>query len=235
MSGIGHNSPPPFEAHSIHIEDLFDEAQNFLDGAKVETQDQADAIGKLLDMLRQSKKAADGQRAIEKRPHDEAAKAVQAKWKPLIDKCELAANIAKKALEPFLEAKEAANRAAAAAARAEAERLAEEARQAAAQVRADDLAAQAQIEEQRKAVAAAERAANRADKVRANVAGGAKAITLRTNYSAEITDMTAFARWAWAHRKSEVEAFFHDLAAREVRTSQAPMPGVLIHTERKAA
>src|SRR3546814_6319433 len=46
----------------------------------------ADAVGKLLDMIRQAKKAADEQRVIEKKPYDDAAKAVQTKYKPLIDK-----------------------------------------------------------------------------------------------------------------------------------------------------
>src|SRR3546814_9872806 len=88
---------------------------------------QADAVGKLLDMIRQAKKAADEQRVIEKKPHDDAAKAVQTKYKPLIDKCELAASVAKKALVPWLEHLEAEQRADAERKRTEAD----EARQAA--------------------------------------------------------------------------------------------------------
>src|SRR3546814_5731055 len=90
------NNPPAYEAISLHIEDLIAEAHNFLDGEPIKAQGQADAVGKLLDMIRQAKKAADEQRVIEKKPHDDAAKAVQTKYKPLIDKCELAASVAKR-------------------------------------------------------------------------------------------------------------------------------------------
>src|SRR3546814_19602976 len=62
-----------------------------------------------------------------KKPHDDAAKAVQTKYKPLIDKCELAASVAKKALVPWLEHLEAEQRADAERKRKEAD----EARQAA--------------------------------------------------------------------------------------------------------
>jgi hypothetical protein len=62
-------------------------------------------------MLRKARKDADEARVAEKKPHDDAAKAVQAKWTPLLDKCELAETTAKKALAPYLIAKEAAQQA----------------------------------------------------------------------------------------------------------------------------
>src|SRR3546814_11674822 len=102
-------------------------SSDLLDGEPIKAQGQADAVGKLLDMIRQAKKAADEQRVIEKKPHDDAAKAVQTKYKPLIDKCELAASVAKKALVPWLEHLEAEQRADAERKRKEAD----EARQAA--------------------------------------------------------------------------------------------------------
>jgi hypothetical protein len=77
----------------------------------------ADAVSKLLDMIRKAKKEADDFRAAEKKPHDDAAKAVQEKWKPLITRCDLAADAAKKALTPYLEAVEREKRAVAEAAR----------------------------------------------------------------------------------------------------------------------
>src|SRR3546814_1778480 len=78
------NNPPAYEAISLHIEDLIAEAHNFLDGEPIKAQGQADAVGTLLDMIRQAKKAADEQRVIEKKPHADAAKAFQTKSKPLI-------------------------------------------------------------------------------------------------------------------------------------------------------
>jgi hypothetical protein len=81
-------------------------------------------------MLRKARKDADEARVAEEKPHDDAAKAVQQKWKPLLDKCELAETTAKKALTPYLEAKEAQQRAEAEALRKAAEEAAERAREA---------------------------------------------------------------------------------------------------------
>jgi hypothetical protein len=92
----GHNNPPtPFDECERKVFDLFDEAKNFLDGEAITTQDMADAVSKLLDMIRKAKKEADDFRAAEKKPHDDAAKAVQEKWKPLITRCDLAADAAR--------------------------------------------------------------------------------------------------------------------------------------------
>src|SRR3546814_12497247 len=65
------NNPPAYEAISLHIEDLIAEAHNFLDGEPIKAQGQADAVGKLLDMIRQAKKADDEQRVIENKPNEE--------------------------------------------------------------------------------------------------------------------------------------------------------------------
>lgn len=83
------------------------------------------------ELLRLSKEA-DAQRVAEKKPHDDAAKAVQAKWKPLTDEADAAAEELREALTAFMTAeKRAAEKAArekyeaeqraAAAARAEVE------------------------------------------------------------------------------------------------------------------
>lgn len=74
---------------------------------------------RLLDLSKQ----ADKQRETEKRPHDEAAKAVQAKWKPYVDKAADAAVRLRDALSRFLAAEEAkARKAAEEAARIENEK-----------------------------------------------------------------------------------------------------------------
>jgi hypothetical protein len=117
---IGANYPPepdPFDAIKCHVEDLAETARGFLDGSGVTTQAEADAVSKLMDEGRKASKAADGARADEKRPHDEAGKAVQAKFKPLIESADRVVTICKQALAPFLMAQEAEKR-----------RIAEEAR-----------------------------------------------------------------------------------------------------------
>jgi hypothetical protein len=235
---IGHNQPPeptPYEAIKLHIEDLMETAQGFLDGEPITTQAMADEVGKLLAAARDAEKAAEAQRVIEKRPHDEAAKAVQALWTPLTAKCGLVASTAKRALAPFLEAEQAKRDAEAVEARKLAEALAAEAQAALQAAAATDLAAREQAEDLLKEAGKADRAANRAGKGRASAAGGARAVSLRTSYVAEVTDYTAFARWAWTHRRAEYEAFLVDLAEREGRNGPVSIPGIIVHTKREAA
>jgi hypothetical protein len=232
---IGHNQPPSaFDGFAAHIEDLFDEAGNWLNGDGVNSDAEAEGVSRLLNMLRKARKDADAARAEEKRPHDEAAKAVQAKWKPLLDKCELAETTAKKALAPFLIRKEEE-------ARAERERLereAEEAARKAAEARQAaeaDLAAAGNAKAFQTAAAELSKAAAKAGKQKVHATGGERAIGLRSVWNATVEDYTAFARWAWEHRASDMHGFLDDLAGKEVRAGQRALPGVNITEERKAA
>lgn len=220
------NNPPVFEAHSLHVEELFALVSDTTGAGVVTNDDQEAALDELMDDLRTAKKGADAERAAEKKPHDDAAKAVQAKWKPLIDRCDMGLAAVKNLLTPYREAKQQAAEAAAAEARREAEE-----RTAAAQAalrQSDDLEARFIAEADLKQVTKLQAVANRVDRAPTG---------LRTSYRAEVTDATAFARWAWVNRRSEYEQFLADLAAREVRATGATttIPGILVHTERKAA
>lgn len=226
---------PPVESHGLHIDDLFDEAKNHLDGKRIETEGQAETVAALLDSIRTARKAADEQRADEKRPHDDAAKAVQTAWRPLLDKCDLASDTCKRALTVWQVAKEEAQRAEAEQARVAAEARQREAQAALAAAQGDDLAAREEAARLLTEASKASKAADRLDKAKPQVAGGSRNVGLRTSYRAEVTDYTAFARWAWAQRRAECEAFFTDLAEREGRRGPVQIPGILIHTERKAA
>ncbi|WP_201829651.1 hypothetical protein [Microvirga zambiensis] len=237
LAVIGHNNPPeptPFERAEAQIIMLFDEAKNWLDGEGIATQAQADDVSKLLDMIRKAKKAADEARVEEKRPHDEAAKEVQEKYKPLLTRCDLAADAAKKALAPFLEKLEAEKRAKAEAARREAEGKARAAQEAIRAAQATDLAAreaaEALIQDAKKAEAVAKRAEN--DK--AHGKGGSRAVTLRTTYRPVLKDAREAARYYWKTRQSELEAFLLTLAEKDVRAGQQDIPGFDIIVEKVA-
>lgn len=235
VRGIGDNQPPtPFDALKAHIDDLDLEARNYLGGEPISTEAQAAAVSRILDDARKAVKAADEARKDEKRPHDEAAKAVQAKWQPLIGDAELVAATAKKALAPYLEAQEAAQRAVAEEARQAAEEAAEKARQAAQAAAPDNLAGQATARILQENAAAAAKQAKRLDKTRAHATGGERAVGLRTYYEAEITDPVAFIRWAWTHRQTDVTAFLQDLAATEARSGPRDIPGLKMTPQRKA-
>lgn len=234
---IGHNNPPeptPFEASKEEIDGLFMEAKNWLDGAGVQSETDADGVSKLLDMLRQAEKRADAARKEEKRPFDEGAKAVQEKFKPILDRAALAVSVCKKALTPWLEKIEAEKRAIAEAARREAEEKARAAQEAIRAAREADLEQQEKAEAMLREAQKAETAANRAAKDKAHAKGGSRATTLRTYRTAEITDAVAFARWCWLNHKEELLAFLLTIAQRRVDGNYGVMPGVTVH-ERKEA
>lgn len=240
---IGHNNPPeptPFEAMQAHILDLMETAQGFLDGEAIANQETADLVGKLIDEARKARTDADAMRKAEAKPFDDGKAAVQAKWTPLTDdkkgKCALIIDTAKRALVPWLEKLEAEQRAAAAKARAEAEqarRVALEAERQARDYGALDDAERA--EQARKDADAAERAANKAGKAKAHAEGGSRAIGLRTYYRAEVTDPVEFGKWLWANRRDAYLDFLQEQAAVEARHGPKPIPGIIIHEERKAA
>lgn len=233
-TGIGGNSPPAFEAFSMALDDVYVEAQNWLDGAKVESQAQADAIGTIMATARQIKKDADAARADEKRPHDEAGKAVQEKWRPLLTRADNIVSAAQKPLTAFMEAEQARQRVAAEEARKEALRLQQEAQEAR-QASAGNLAATEQAEALQKDADRAIKAAGRAEKAKPNVAGMDRAIGLRPHWEAEVVDRRAALNHFIKRSPERFEALVQQLADEEARGARAPVPGVTFHERKRAA
>jgi hypothetical protein len=233
---IGHNRPP-VDIFEERIVGLFDEAKNWLDGEPVTAQAQADELGKLLDMIRTAAKEADAQRKVEKKPYDDAAKAVQDAWNPLLKRCEIAADTVKKALAPFLAEQDRIAREAAAAARREAEEKAAAARAAFQASDVTDLSAREEAERLAREAKDAEKIAGKAEKVKAGAQGGARAVSLRTVYAAQVTDYQALARHVWTTDPEALRAFLDEYAAAATRRSPdaaRALPGVTV-TESKVA
>lgn len=225
-TGIGGNNPPPHEAMSIHIQDLFALVSDTTSGGTVSNDEQEVALDALLDELRQAKKDADTYRADEKRPHDEAGKAVQARWKPLIDRCEAGANEIKGLLTPYRTAKQAAKDEAARKAREEAE---ERQRAAQAALKAsDDLEARFEAEEQFKVASKLTAAANRIDR---------QATRLRTHWEAKVTDRRAALHHYIVAKPEAFEALIQTLADQDARheATRRQIPGITFHERKRAA
>ena len=208
----------------MHIDDLFSLLSDTLAGGEVANDEQDAAIDGLLDEFRKAAKDADKARVDEKRPHDDAGKAVQVKWKPIVDKAERGATACKDALTPYRAAKQRVKDEAARKAREEAEvvaRAAQEAFKA-----SDDLearfAAEQQLEEAAKLVASA----NKIDRAPTG---------LRTYWEAEVTDRGAALRHYIARQPDEFAALIQTLADRDSRGDRAPVPGVTFHERKKAA
>lgn len=221
---IGSNNPPAFEAHSLHIEDLFSLVSDSTAGGKVATDDQEAALDELMDEFRKARKAADTERVAEKKPHDDAAKAVQAKWKPLLDRCDAAVNEIKALLTPYRVAKQRAKDEAIAKARAEAEAKEKAAQEALRQ--SDDLEARFEAEQTLKQAQKQTAAANRVER---------EATGLRTYWEAVITDRRAALNHYIKHNPEAFEALIQQLADSDARGARPQVPGVVFNERKRAA
>lgn len=222
---IGHNQPPALEAMSLHCEDLFSLVSGSV-ASPVTTDEQEAALDTLLDDVRKARKDADAARAAEKKVHDEAAKAIQSAWKPLLDRYDKASEAIKEALTPYRTAKQKAKDAAAAAALAEAKAKQEVA--IAALRKSDDLEAKF----------AAEIALEDADKRAARASQISRAPTgLRTYYTAEITDRKAALRHYLGEQPEMFVLLIQDLADKDARSpaTRRDIPGIAFHENKRAA
>lgn len=234
---IGHNSPPPdpFEAFTTTLGDDLLEAHNWADSTAIETQAQADELSFLIDRLRKDAKAADEARAEEKKPHDDAAKAVQAKWKPLLDRADKAVAALKATLGVFLRAQEAAKQEAARLAREEAERAQRAAAEAARAASATDLAAQEEADALMRQAEDLTKGAQRAERSKAQATGGTRAMGLRTVWRVELADELEAVRTMWRMHKEEMVAYALQLAQRDVREGKRTLAGFTVTEDRVAA
>lgn len=221
---IGGNSPPPLEAMSIHIEDLFATASGSLAAGPIATDEQEAALDALLDDIRQAKKDADAQRAVEKKPHDDAARAIQTAWKPLLDRCDKAANAIKDALTPYREARQRAKDELARQLREEAEAAVREAQEAL--KGSDDLEERFAAEEKLKHASKLTAVANRSDR---------EATGLRTHWEAEITDRRAALNHMVKIYPERFTDLIQQIADEEARGARGTIPGVLFHERKRAA
>lgn len=234
MTTLLANAPvDPATLFGEEVDDLMLEAKNWLDGEPIATEAQATAVSSLLSRLRRVSKDADLARAAEKKPHDDAGKAVQSKWRPITDKANLAADVAKEALAPWLVKLDDEQRAIAEAARIEAERLtqiAAEARHSA----SGDLTATQDAERLTKAAVAAGKDAARADKAEAHATGGERAVTLVDKFTPVLTDSCAALRHYRETQPELLKDWLTGQARKDVHGGARSIPGFEIQRERKA-
>lgn len=230
---IGGNNPPVelFEQSELTLNDLYEEAGHWLDGKEVETPEELDAISMLLDNLRKAEKLIDGNRKTEKKPHDDAGKAVQEKYKPLIDKAKLAQDTCKKAMQPYMLEQERIRQEQERIARVEAEQAEREALEAAQSVQSLEQAEQAA--EAIQGAKDAQKTASDVAKQKIHAKGGERAIGLRTTWETNLVDSKEAARHFWVTNKADIENLLIDLAKKAVRSGERDIPGFEI-IERKS-
>jgi len=235
LVGPGHNNPPqptPYELSAQEITDLYAEAKLWLDGEKVTTQEQADALNTLADRIRKAGKLADDRRVEEAKPFDYGKKEVQARYKPIIEQADKAVDAVKAALKPYLLELERQQQEKARIAREEAEA----ARAAAMKAMQERDAANLEQAEAAEALVRASKQADldaiKADNAKAHAKGEGRAAHLRTVWRAKMTDPHKAAAWVWKERNAELVAFVQDLADKAVRSGVRSIPGFEIIDEK---
>ncbi len=228
------NTPAePAVLFAEEIADLTNEAKHWLDGEPIANEEQATAVSSILNRARRIAKDADELRAAEKKPHDDAGKAVQARWKPITEAADLAAATAKQALAPWLVKLDEEQRAIADAARVEAERIAQIAREAHHSA-SGNLSAAQDAERLTKAAVAADRDAKRADKAKPLATGGERGVGLVDRYTPELVDACAALKHYRATVPNELKIWLLDQAFQDVRSGARSIPGFTINHERVA-
>lgn len=248
---MGDNNPPEeikpeWEAVKVHMDDLLTEATNWADGVKIVSQDQADAVGRLRQLLQDAANLADKARVVEKEPFDKAIAEIQDRYNayiaPLKNKVPGSVSKAISALgnllTPWLNKLEAEKRERENAAREEAE-----AAHAAAIAARQDAKKSDDLSEMDKAdglLAHAEEAAaalRSVEREKVQAQGEFRAIGLRSSWVASLRPGeggTALIHYAKA-QPDRVKAFLQQLADEDVRRGIRSIPGFDVNEERKVA
>lgn len=217
LAGLGHNQPPPEEAFALAIDDLF---STVAAAGEVTTDEQDAQLNAILDDFRKTRKSVDDQRASEKKPHDDAGKAVQARYKPLLDKCDRGAEEIKRLLTPYRQKKQREKDAAAQKAREEAEAIQKAAQEALGA--SDDLEEQYAAEEALKAAKKLTAQANKIDR-------SAKGTT--TRWTAHIEDRRAALNALLPKFPERFEELIQQLANEACRSGRPQIPGIRYDSE----
>lgn len=242
----GHNNPPPYDEgvltqHATKASEFLNGCGAWLDLGRIENEDDAQRLNDFIAGVKKNRKAADAARAEAKKPHDDAGKAVQAAFKPIIEKFDKAAAKVQPMLTAWLQEQDRQRRAEAQRREDEARRQREEADRLDAQAAArNDVAGEVDAEAAREAAEKAAKDAARFAKGRANVAsatGGGRTAALRTYVRAEVKNLrVAFMEFQDA---PEVADCLRQLAERRARSKgfdpvTDKIPGFDLIVERKA-
>jgi len=210
IAPIGHNgAPDPIDEAMAPFDDIVTEAANWLDGTRVESEDQMKAVDTLIKGMKAARKAVDDARDLSTKPLHESWKLEVARWKPTQDDLDLQIKGLVALVDGFkrklAEGKEAARKLA--WAEAEAKRKEAEAKMA--------LADAANIDAQREAKAAMDAA----DYARAQAAVAQKDTVkgLRWYECHELLDLRAAVNWIATHDKPAMAAFTEAYVAKNAK------------------
>ena len=226
IAAIGHNNPPdPVDAAVAPFADAIEEAQQWLDGAVVETEGQMQAVDAILKEIRSAATAVAAAQRDATAPLHDAWKAEIARWKPTVDDLDRIKKGLAASVDQFKRKLAAEKEAARRAAYEEAERIRREAERAAMEAAATDIEAQRAAAALKAAALEAEKAASAANK------DTVKGLCTVTKY--EVTDYSDLLRWMNKHARADLEAAAEEYVRRNFRDGVA-RPGVRVWTEKEA-
>ena len=223
----GDNNPPAHVTWMDHAESLVEIAEGMVE---ITTPEQAAGAGQLADDAKKAARDADNARKADKKPHMDAAAAVDANYKPITERLDRVAGVARALLTPWLAAQRAAEQRAAAEAKAAAEAADEEARRLAAVADQTDIA---DVEAAAKAEAEAKGAAQEAKNAKVKPAT-VQGVQFRTYYTPEMTDRKALLTHIAQTDPKAMTDFGMDWMRRAVNAGAREIPGVTITEEKRA-
>lgn len=225
MSEIGHNNAPdPIDATLAPFSDAIEEAANWLDGQKVETEAQMKAVDAILKDIRAANTALGKAEKSETAPMYDSYKAEKARWKPTLDDLKAQKDGLAALVNDFKKKLAAVKEEAKRKAYEEANRLEREAREAVAKADASNL------EEQRKA-AAIQQAAMEAKKA-ASAANKDTVKGLRTVTKYAIEDYRKALHHIARTDKDAIVAFVDEYVRRNHKGDA--IDGVKVWTDKEA-
>ena len=225
MDGMGHNNPPdPIDEALAPYGDAISEAENWLDGSPVETEDQMKAVDAIIKEIRSAKSDLAKAKKSATAPLHDIWKAEIARWKPTEDDIERRLKGLAAVVDPFkrklAEEKEAAKR----AAYEEARRKEREAEEAARKANASDYEAATEAARLQAEAIEAKKAASAANK------DTVKGLHTVTRYAIE--DHRAALHWIAGNDRDAITAFIDEYVRRNHKSAQ--IDGVKVWQEKEA-
>ena len=225
MTAIGHNNPPdPIDEALAPWADVIGEAENWLDGEPVQSEDQMRAVEVILKDVKKAAKAVTADRKAATDPLNKAWKDEIARWKPTEDDLARMSKGLVALIDPYKRKVAAEKEAAKRAAWEEAQRIKREAEAAAAKAAASDINAQREAEAAKQAALDAEKAALAASK---NTEKG-----MRKVHKYEIEDHRAALHWIAQNDRDAITAFIE--AYVQSNHKRADIDGVRQWVDREA-
>lgn len=202
LAKIGHNANA-FDVARDTLADLLTEAQQWLDGAPVETAEHAQGLRLLQDNIRAAHKEGDAARMASTKPHRDAEAAINADWKPILAPAKTALDVLALTLGKWQAAEQRKADEAARIAREAASKAQREAEQAR---RTADTANLAERNAAEAKLAEAERLSRAADRGEAtpvgvkSVTGGRRSALIMRTEAVAMPDPAAALRWCKEHQ-----------------------------------